>query len=378
MKDLDFMRALLCLNRLFEGRAGYHLRMWMEKGRLPQELLRSRGAFVQGGFREELFPKARSLFSSPWADEEMERCCGIGVDLVFMGQEGYPGQLMDLKSPPAVLYVKGTLRRVPGSLDRAVAVVGTRKASGYGLTVARCIGEALGSRGIWTLSGGAAGIDGAAHGGALSAGGPTCAVLGTGVDVVFPSSHGELFRSIAQSGCLMSEYPLGTKGAQWRFPLRNRILAALAGKTVVVEAPRRSGAIITASHALELGREVWAVPGRIGEAGCEGSNMLIYDGALALADIGLLGLGGCPKKDEDGEADNKGKPLDPVDRTILDLLAQKGDRTVDNLAVECKIGAAGLMSRLSLLEARGLVYSPFPGRFSLTPNGLEGLRGEDF
>ncbi|EHM09578.1 DNA protecting protein DprA [Thermanaerovibrio velox DSM 12556] len=375
--DRDSMRAFLCLNRLFEGRAGHHLRRWVEGGGVPRDLLMSPKGFSQGGFKEDIFPKASSLFSSPWADREMERCHEIGVDLLFMGHGGYPGQLMDLKSPPAVLYVRGALR-VPGSLGDGVAVVGTRRASGYALRVARCIGEFLGSRGIWTLSGGAEGVDGAAHDGALRSGGATCAVLGTGVDVVFPASHGELFRRITESGCLVSEYPLGTKGAQWRFPLRNRILAALAGRTVVVEAPRRSGALITASHALELGREVWAVPGRIGEPPCEGSNMLIYDGALALADIRLLDLsGGSGAADGAGEdgAGCREASLDPVDGVILKLLAQKGERTVDNLAVECKIGAADLMSRLCVLEARGVVYSPSPGRFSLSPHAPGRLRG---
>lgn len=339
------------------------VRPWIEGGGVPSELSESPAAFLKCGFRKDLFDKLSRLYSSDWSDAEMERCAEMGVSLIFMGDGGYPQQLMGLKSPPLALYVRGSMG-VPLDMGSAVSVVGTRRASRYGLEVAKALGERLGQAGLWTLSGGAAGVDRWAHLGAISAGGPTCAVLGTGVDVVFPASHGELFARISQSGCLISEYPLGTKGAQWRFPQRNRIIAALSGRLVVVEAPKRSGALLTAAFAAQLGRDVWAVPGRIGDQVCQGSNMLIYDGAMALVDLDLITGVGLSFRElrEDGS-----EKLDRLGQSILDLLAQKGDRTVDNLALECKIGAADLLCRLAILEASGMVYRSSPGRFSLSP-----------
>ena len=178
------------------------------------------------------------------------------------------------------LFVNG---EVPGG--PVVAMVGSRKASATGVLAARTLGRALGERGVCVVSGLALGIDTAAHEGALEAGGPTVGVLGCGIDVVYPKSNRGLFGRVAAGGAVASEYYLGEAPLAWRFPARNRIIAGLSDVVVVVEAAEKSGALITARHALDAGRDVWAVPGPSGFAECRGSNALLADGAGVLWDV---------------------------------------------------------------------------------------------
>lgn len=176
-------------------------------------------------------------------------------------EASYPARLMALSNPPDVLWVRGFL---PAQAQRAVALVGARAASGTGCTRARALACDLARRGFLIISGGAFGIDAAAHEGALDAQAPTFAVLGCGVDVVYPDRHGPLFSRITAQGGLLSEYPPGTPPRPGQFPARNRIIAALADAVIVVEAAYRSGALITAALARSLGRPVLALPGSPG------------------------------------------------------------------------------------------------------------------
>lgn len=187
----------------------------------------------------------------------------------------YPALLATVPSPPE-LWVRGTLVKDDAL---AIAIVGTRRASAYGAAVAERLAFDLAARGITIVSGMARGIDTAAHRGALAAAGRTLAVLGNGVDVVYPPESRTLMDEIAARGALVSQFPPGTAPLAWHFPARNRTLAGLALGVVVVEAPERSGALITASLAADLGREVFAVPGQITSATSQGSNALIQDGA---------------------------------------------------------------------------------------------------
>ena len=180
---------------------------------------------------------------------------------VARGRVGYPALLAELHDPPARLHQRGGATEI---LSRpAVAIVGARSCSRYGAQAARDIACELAAAGVVVVSGLARGIDGEAHRGALAGGGLTVAVLGCGIDRDYPRAHAELARRIAESGLVVSEYPPGIEPAPWRFPARNRIVAGLARATVVVEARERSGALITADFALELGRDVFAVPGEI-------------------------------------------------------------------------------------------------------------------
>jgi DNA processing protein len=192
----------------------------------------------------------------------------------------YPALLAAVPSPPA-LWVRGDLERDDAL---AIALVGTRRASAYGLAAAERLAFDLAARGVTVVSGLARGIDTAAHRGALAAGGRTIAVLGAGVDVVYPPESAALGREIERRGALVSQFPPGMPPQPWNFPLRNRTLAGLALGVVVVEAPERSGALITAGLAAELGREVFAVPGQITVETSRGSNRLIQDGAKLVRD----------------------------------------------------------------------------------------------
>lgn len=199
-----------------------------------------------------------------------------GIRLLAYGLDGYPGRLEHLHHPPPVLYLQGPLGRPSGSV---VAMVGTRRATGYGRRIARDLAFDLASSGVRVVSGMARGIDGAAHRGALEAGGETLGVLGSGLDHEYPATNRRLFERVREEGALMSEFPPEEPPAPGLFPRRNRIIAALAEAVVVVQAPSRSGALITADHALELGREVFAVPGPVGPAASVGVHRLLREGA---------------------------------------------------------------------------------------------------
>ena len=199
-----------------------------------------------------------------------------GARVVTLWDAGYPVALRQMPEPPPVLFVRGELKPADAW---AVAIVGSRSADVVGLLTAERLAGELASAGFTVVSGLAAGVDQAAHRGALSAGGRTIGVLGCGIDQVYPRQHQELYQRVARQGALLSEYPPGTPPAPWQFALRNRIIAGLSAAVVVVEARANSGAIATALLAQELSREVLAVPGDILRATCRGSNRLLADGA---------------------------------------------------------------------------------------------------
>ena len=210
------------------------------------------------------------------ADRILGACSRLGLRLLTMQDADYPVRLRNIFEPPCLLYVKGQLPVIDEEV--AVAMVGTRKASPYGVEAAEKIAYGLSRQGAVVISGAAAGVDSASHRGALRAGGKTIAVLGNGLDVVYPAENEWLYRDIAASGALIS----GTAAEAWHFPVRNRIISGLSLATVVVEAPEKSGALITANTALEQGRDVFAVPGPIDAPMSRGCNRLIADGAAAL------------------------------------------------------------------------------------------------
>lgn len=207
---------------------------------------------------------------------EMARVRQVGASVITLDDAAYPPMLKPLPDAPAVLYVKGDLQPADA---RAVAMVGTRKATRYGHDVAQELAYKLAQQGVTIISGLAPGIDAAAHQGALNAGGRTLAVLGTGIDVIYPRENHPLAQKIAAHGALISEFPLGMPPDGRNFPRRNRIISGLALGVLVVEAPERSGALITAHAAAEQGRDVFAVPANIYNGAGAGCNRLIQDGA---------------------------------------------------------------------------------------------------
>jgi DNA processing protein len=267
---------------------------------------------------------------------------------ISRGRPGYPPLLAELHDPPARLYLRGGPAEM---LSRtAVAVVGARSCSRYGAQVARELARELAAAGVIVVSGLARGIDGEAHRGALAAEGLTVAVLGCGIDRDYPRAHAQLAGRIAESGLVVSEYPPGIEPAPWRFPARNRIVAGLARASVVVEARERSGALITADFALELGRDVFAVPGEITSGLSKGTNDLIRQGAtplLAAADVlEALGLEPAPATPPPS--------LSPEAAAVLAVLAD-GSATLDELARAAGLGSPEVAVALTELELAGLV-----------------------
>ncbi len=214
------------------------------------------------------------------ARQIVKQCAALHIHILTYRDAAYPSRLKHIYDPPLVLYYKGLLPVF--DMQPVIGVVGTRKASAYGKTVAMDMSRELAASGALVISGGAAGIDSQALQGAIQADAPTVAVLGNGVDVCFPATNKGLFQKIEERGCLLSEYPPGTSALPWQFPRRNRIISGLSNGVLVIEAPKKSGALITARDAMEQGRDVFVVPGNINTATCMGSNALLQEGALAV------------------------------------------------------------------------------------------------
>lgn len=214
--------------------------------------------------------------------EELGRVAKAGASILPYGDPLYPARLRMIPDPPPFLYMKGEIRKED---EKAVAVVGSRSASDYGIRVARELCQGLASLGFTVVSGMARGIDGEAHESALSSGGRTIGVLGSGVDVTYPPEHEELYQRICRNGAIFSDLPVGTPPFSFNFPSRNRLISGLSLGVVVVEATERSGSLITAALALDQGREVFAVPGEAGASRSRGTHRLIRQGAKLVESV---------------------------------------------------------------------------------------------
>jgi DNA protecting protein DprA len=358
----------------------------------------------------EILPEAARL-----ADAERCRAEAAGGRLVTRLDAGYPRPLLDLPLPPPVLAVAGELPAEVVAGGPAVAMVGSRRADAYGLEVAGDLARALAAAGLPVVSGFARGVDAAAHQGALDGGGTTVAVLGCGLDVPYPHGHRRLFRRIAGGGeaprgAVLSEFPCGIEPKPWHFPVRNRLIAALAWGTVVVRAARRSGSLITARLALDLGREVLAVPGSLYDRLSEGPHRLLADGAalatsardvldallgpsgatgllqrlaqqMVLAgvgerqeeqiDEGEVGAGEAPgagtdrdaqagRRNDGGGGAEPGAPARGLPAKVLAALPVGRERRPEELAAELDAGVDAILAALLELELTGWVRR-FPG-----------------
>jgi len=296
------------------------------------------------------------------ADDAIGRAHHIGATLILTGDDDYPASLLDLDhagapdhplSPP-VLWALGQTSLLRSTI---VAIVGTRRATVYGERATADIASALARAGAAIVSGMARGIDAAAHLAALSSpGGTTIAVLGTGVDVAYPTAHSALHERIASTGLLLSEELPGDRANGGSFPKRNRIIAALASVTIVCEAPERSGALITARYANDLARTLAAVPGRIDSPQSYGSNRLLRDGANVITDVDdALGLiHAAPQRSAQPSLDT------PDERAVWDALSH-GPSGIDALTVRAKLAARACLAAVTSLELRGLVECALDG-----------------
>jgi DNA processing protein len=284
-------------------------------------------------------------------DREMARLDRAKVGVLCWDDPDYPRNLRQVYNPPPLLYVRGAIEKRD---EWSVAVVGTRRASVYGKEAAQTLSTGLAQAGVTVVSGLAAGIDSVAHRACLDAGGRTIAVLGSGVDVVYPARNVHLAAEIAERGALVSEYPLGTQPEARNFPPRNRIISGLTLGTVVVEADMGSGARITADFAAEQGRDVFAVPGSIFAAGSRGTNHLIQQGAKPVCGVrDVLEELNLTMVSEQAQAQAV-IPENATEATLLSYLSTEPVH-VDELQRAARLPIAQVSSTLALMELKGMV-----------------------
>lgn len=287
------------------------------------------------------------------------RAVDAGARMIGGGDDEFPVRLADLPDPPPVLFAIGALEHLCAP---CVAIVGTRRATSYGERVTAELATALARAGVAVVSGMARGIDGIAHRAALAAKGSTIAVLGTGVDVAYPASHRALHAEIGARGLLLSEEMPGDRASGGSFPQRNRIIAALARATIVVEAPHRSGALITAAHALDLNRDVAAVPGPIDVPQSAGSNALLRDGAVMITDVrDVLALAGvaAPRRAR-SDHETPLEPADPSQRAVWRALDASAP-DLDVLAARASLPARLCLAAVTALELDGVLECALTG-----------------
>ncbi len=296
---------------------------------------------------------------------ELRRIRDYGCHVLTQADDLYPAHLRQIYDPPMVLYVKGTL--LPRDRN-AVAIVGSRQTTHYGIEMARKFGYQLSGVGVTVVSGGARGIDTAAHQGALSAKGRTIAVLGTGLNIVFPAENAELFERIAAQGAVMTQFPFNRPADKQSFPIRNRIVAGMTLGTVVVEATLTSGAMITANFAIDYGRQVFAVPGRIDSPRSKGCHELIKRGAKlcegaddVLSEFEYLFPPSPRSASSPPSTDWPALVLTEAEQALLDVVPTDEERTIDELIRLSGLPSSAVAVAVLGLEMKRLVRQ-LPGR----------------
>ncbi|WP_254513109.1 DNA-processing protein DprA [Anatilimnocola floriformis] len=291
------------------------------------------------------------------AEEELAHCTAEGIAVLLESDEQYPQRLRDIHDPPGVLFLKGALATAD---ELAIAIVGTRHATSYGLQQAERLAGGLARAGYTVVSGLARGIDAAAHRGALAAGGRTLAVLGSGLSEIYPPEHAGLAKEIATSGAVLGEQPPRMPPIGGAFPQRNRIISGLSLGTIVVEADKTSGALITARMANEQGREVFAVPGRVDNRMAHGCHHLIRDGAKLIESVDdvleELGPLASPAKSDDGREIRHPVELqlNPQEQAVLAAIGDEPS-LIDDVIVSSCLPVPRVLSTLSVLEMKRLV-----------------------
>ncbi|MBE3087037.1 MAG: DNA-protecting protein DprA [Bacteroidetes bacterium] len=291
------------------------------------------------------------------------------INIITYQDELYPIKLMNIYDRPAFLYVRGNLNKD----DINIAVVGSRQASTYGKYTTERISRELALKGLTIVSGMARGLDSAAHRGALTAHGRTIAVLGSGLDVIYPPENKKLYAHIIQNGAVISEFPLGTPPRSANFPARNRIISGMSYGVVIVEAGEKSGSLITARLALEQGREVFAVPGSIDTAGSRGTNKLIKQGAKLIENVddileeilpqleNIKSLKLSSASNQQKNAVKKNEKINVIEKQIIDFISVEQIH-VDELISSTGLSSADILSAMTTLELKGIVQQ-HPGKF---------------
>jgi len=366
--DLTERQAFLVLNALPNIGPVTTNRLLEELGGDP------RAIFTAGARRLEAVKGVGPVIAQTlvrWAEHfdltrEEQRLAAAGASFITTGDDPYPKLLRQIHDPPIGLYRKGGYDFAqPG-----VALVGSRRATLYGQTVAKKLGAELAERGFCVVSGLARGIDTAAHEGALAAGGRTAAVLGTGIDLIYPPENLDLYRRIAETGAVLSEFPFGRRADRQSFAMRNRIVSGICEAVVVVESDVDGGAMITARFAGEHGKLIFAVPGRIDQPSSRGCHQLIRDGATLLTSVDdllseLNYLDGLRPAPVPGKTPAGGAAvgLDDAEQRVLDCFRGGSVLNIDTLVGLTQMPAHELGATLMLLELRRLVVKRVDGAF---------------
>ncbi|MBF0385835.1 MAG: DNA-protecting protein DprA [Candidatus Omnitrophica bacterium] len=274
---MDEREAIVALNAVC-GLGNARIRKLIEVFGSAQTIFRLKRQDIEasGIITDEVIGNLLSFDADSFIKKEFQLLAKAEADFVVIGDHGYPGNLNNIPDKPAVIYFKGI---IPETIDMSLAVVGSRSASFYGLSLAKEFSSRLAELGFVVISGMARGIDSSAHWGVINSGGTTVAVLGSGLNVIYPPENKDLFERISEQGCVFSEFPMAATPQPYNFPRRNRIISGLSLGVLIVEAALRSGALITADFALEQGRDVFAIPGKIDNPTAKGVNELIKQGA---------------------------------------------------------------------------------------------------
>lgn len=350
-KRLEYWLALSMLKGIERMNAGTLLETFGS----PEEIFAA-GAKAFAGSSAAFARSMKEFDAWDRVEKEIESAGKHNVRIVPFDDPGFPALLRKTFDPPCLLYMKGNeyWEELP-----AVAIVGTRHPSHYGLRMAETLGSELACSGALIVSGMARGCDTAAHKGALSAGGFTAAVLGTGVDKIYPGESKKLYEEIAEKGVLISEYPMSTPPLPYNFPRRNRIISGLSLGVVVVEAPQRSGSLMTARLSLEYGRDVFAVPGQATSVKSSGTNKLIKEGAALVenaADVAAA-LSIIPYR----QAGNRERPVVEGDEALFLDALEDGPMHIEGLLERTGVSAARAATVLLDMELKGYVEQK-PGK----------------
>ena len=307
------------------------------------------------GLNDNLVKQIIEIRNRVSLDELEEKLHIQGIQVLTWNDQAYPDRLRQIAQSPFVLYIKG---QILAEDAWAVAIVGTRRYSAYGRQVAENITHTLARNGITIISGLARGIDGIAHKTAIDGGGRTIAVLGSGLDILYPPEHRALAEEISNEGALISDYPLGTPPDGSNFPPRNRIISGLSKIIIVIEAGERSGALITATYAAEQGKEVFAVPGKISAPMSKGTNLLIKQGAHPLLDpqdvLDLLNMTLVAEQ----RVIRKALPSDPKEAVLYQTVGEE-PLHVDEICSQVNLPIEEVTSTLALMELKGMVRKTF-------------------
>ncbi len=311
----------------------------------------SSAALMEAGLSHKIVEAFQRVRRDVSLEQVWDRLQSLGATVLTWEDEAYPRSLMQIDQPPPVLYVRGRL--LPED-EWAVAIVGTRRVTTYGRQVADDVATTLAHNGVTIVSGLARGIDSISHQAALNAGGRTLAVLGSGVDIVYPPENRSLAAQLIEHGALVSDYALGTPPDGLNFPPRNRIISGLSKAVIIVEAGDTSGALITATFAAEQGRDVFAVPGNINAPQSRGTNRLIRDGAQPLLNpqdvLEALNL----TMITEHKAVRVALPSDPVELTLYKLLSQQ-PLHVDEIRAQADMPIETVSATLAMMELKGMV-----------------------